>query len=62
MPFEYVRKRDGTLEPFREEKIVSALSRALSACGKEDPELAHTLAEKVVHLLSARISDIPEVE
>jgi|UniRef100_A0A7V3YH27 ribonucleoside-diphosphate reductase alpha chain len=62
MPFEYVRKRDGTLEPFREEKIVSALSRALSACGKEDPELAHTLAEKVVHLLSERISDIPEVE
>lgn len=62
MPFEYVRKRDGTLEPFREEKILSALSRALSACGKEDPELAHTLAEKVVHLLSERISDIPEVE
>jgi ribonucleoside-diphosphate reductase alpha chain len=62
MPFEYVRKRDGTLEPFREEKIVSALSRALSACGKEDPELAHILAEKVVHLLSERISDIPEVE
>ncbi|WP_438315181.1 adenosylcobalamin-dependent ribonucleoside-diphosphate reductase [Candidatus Caldatribacterium sp. SIUC1] len=62
MPFEYVRKRDGTLEPFQREKIVSALSRALSACGREDPELAHTLAEKVVRLLSERVSDIPEVE
>lgn len=62
MPFEYVRKRDGSLDSFRLERIVSALSRALAACGKEDPDLARVLAEKVVHLLSERGEEIPEVE
>lgn len=62
MPFEYVRKRDGSTEPFRVEKIVSALSRALSACGREDPDLSRALAEKVVGLLSERVEGIPEVE
>lgn len=61
-PFEYVRKRDGSLDPFRVEKIVSALSRALTACGKDDPDLARDLAEKVVHILTERGETIPEVE
>lgn len=61
-PFEYVRKRDGSLEVFRKEKITSALLRALQACGKGDPDLAQNLAEKVVHLLSERGEVTPEVE
>lgn len=60
--FEYVRKRDGSLDPFRIEKIVSALSRALTACGRDDPNLAQDLAEKVVHMLAERGEVIPEVE
>lgn len=60
--FEYVRKRDGSLDPFQIEKIVSALSRALTACGRDDPNLAQDLAEKVVHMLAERGEVTPEVE
>ncbi|MEN3202954.1 MAG: adenosylcobalamin-dependent ribonucleoside-diphosphate reductase [Atribacterota bacterium] len=60
--FEYVRKRDGNLDPFRMEKIVSALSRALMACGRDDLNLAQDLAEKVVRILAERGETIPAVE
>jgi len=31
--FEHVRKRDGRIEEFREEKIVEAIFKAARACG-----------------------------
>ena len=62
-PFEYVKKRNGDFEPFRTEKIVHAIYRALSACSKENEDFAWRLAEKVVVLLGEKVQGrVPEVE
>ncbi|MAB89844.1 MAG: hypothetical protein CMJ90_10330 [Planctomycetes bacterium] len=46
-----VRKEDGTLEPFREGKVVEAILRALVATGTSDRGLAEELAGVVVLFL-----------
>ncbi|MGQ9622813.1 MAG: adenosylcobalamin-dependent ribonucleoside-diphosphate reductase [Candidatus Caldatribacteriaceae bacterium] len=62
-PFEYVKKRNGDFEPFRTEKVVHAIYRALSVCNKENEDLAWRLADKVVVLLGEKVRGrVPEVE
>lgn len=58
-----IRKRDGSIEEFRPEKIARAIFKAARACGGEDFELSRTLSEQVVALADAdSAGHIPEVE
>lgn len=64
IPFRFVRKRHGPLEAFDPERIATAIGKALAAVGSPDSDLAHRLAEQVVHRLAQRIpyGGIPHVE
>jgi ribonucleoside-triphosphate reductase len=59
-----IRKRDGRLVPFNEQKIVNAIYRALSATGQTDLERAQALARRVHNILKAiyKVSQVPTVE
>jgi ribonucleoside-diphosphate reductase alpha chain len=60
--FNKIRKRDGRVVDWDQDKIVSAISKALIATGKSE-ELADNLADKVVSLLNKKLEGkIPEVE
>lgn len=56
-----VRKRDGTLEKFNQEKITSAIHRAFFEVGIEERKRAEDISKKVVRLLEKRFK-IPTVE
>ncbi|MBS7641208.1 MAG: ribonucleoside triphosphate reductase [Candidatus Bathyarchaeia archaeon] len=60
----YVRKRDGKLEPFDQERITEAIWRAAKAVGGKDKELARRLSDKVVEELRRRFGEdgVPTVE
>ncbi|MEM2029267.1 MAG: ribonucleoside triphosphate reductase, partial [Candidatus Bathyarchaeia archaeon] len=60
----YVRKRDGKLEPFDQERITNAIWKATKAVGEEDRELAKRLSDKVVDELRKRFGEdgVPTVE
>lgn len=59
----YVRKRDGRLEPFSEEKIIRAVTKAMTAVGQKDIAAAKGVAELVVATLSDTFyGRIPSVE
>ncbi|MEM2464183.1 MAG: ribonucleoside triphosphate reductase [Candidatus Bathyarchaeia archaeon] len=60
----YVRKRDGRLEPFDQERITNAIWRAAKAVGGKDKELARRLSDKVVEELKRRFGEdgVPTVE
>ncbi|MGC8778103.1 MAG: adenosylcobalamin-dependent ribonucleoside-diphosphate reductase [Candidatus Caldatribacteriaceae bacterium] len=63
MNFEKVLKRDGKVEAFSPVKITRALSRALSACGREDVLLAERLTAKVLEKLPEKMTGtLPSVE
>lgn len=63
MLIEYVRKRDGRLEPFNPQKITNAILKALKATGEGDYELAEKLSREVVRILNQKyVSQIPSVE
>lgn len=56
-PFQYFRKRDGLLVPFRPEKIANAILKAGEAASRQDgteftKELAEQIADKVVRQLN----------
>jgi ribonucleoside-triphosphate reductase len=59
-----VRKRDGRLVPFDQEKITSAIFKAAQAVGGEDRERAVFISNDVVRMLEERYSpaSIPSVE
>ena len=58
-----IRKRDGLIVEFREEKIAAAISKAFLAVGRKDSVLAGKLSKEVGEGLSSRFSDrIPGVE
>ncbi|MCR4391886.1 MAG: ribonucleoside triphosphate reductase [Candidatus Acetothermia bacterium] len=62
---EHVRKRDGTVVPFDQDRIVSAIGRALAEVGKDDRALAEELALRVVKTLEGRCGALfgpPHVE
>jgi len=48
----HVRKRDGTIVPFNEERIFSAIYKAAKAVGGSDTQKARELADQVVIILN----------
>jgi len=60
----YVRKRDGRLEPFNQERITNAIWKAAKAVGGKDRELAKKLSDQVVAMLKERFGEdgVPTVE
>ena len=60
--FNKIKKRDGRVVDWDQDKIISAISKALIATGKSE-EMAEGLADKVVSLLNEKLEGkIPEVE
>ena len=61
---EFIRKRDGRLVPFEEEKIVGAIRKAVRAVGGRDMERATQIARQVVGILEIIYKDerVPTVE
>jgi ribonucleoside-diphosphate reductase alpha chain len=59
-----IRKRDGRIVPFDEDKITSAIYRAILATGGRDRTLAHALSARVVEILNEKYGTeaIPAVE
>jgi ribonucleoside-triphosphate reductase len=53
----FVRKRDGRLEPFDQERITNAIWKAAKAVGGKDLELAKKLSDKVVTELKKRFGE-----
>ncbi|MBI2033938.1 MAG: ribonucleoside-triphosphate reductase [Candidatus Liptonbacteria bacterium] len=65
IPFAEVRKRDGRIVPFDQNRITSAISRAMQAAGEGDPAKdAERVSEQVVGTLSKKYSNaqIPDIE
>ncbi|RLI35988.1 ribonucleoside triphosphate reductase [Candidatus Bathyarchaeota archaeon] len=60
----YVRKRDGKLEPFDQNRITNAIWKAAKAVGGKDKELAKRLSDEVVRELEKRFGEdgVPTVE
>ena len=60
----YVRKRDGKLEPFDQERITKAIWKAAKAVGGRDKEQAKRISNEVVALLNKQYGDdgVPTVE
>jgi ribonucleoside-triphosphate reductase len=60
----FVRKRDGRLETFDQERITNAIWKAAKAVGGKDRELAKKLSDKVVEILKQRFGEegVPTVE
>ncbi|MBX5326594.1 MAG: ribonucleoside triphosphate reductase [Candidatus Bathyarchaeia archaeon] len=60
----FVRKRDGKLEPFDQERITTAIWKAAKAVGGADRELAKKLSDQVVAELQRRFGEdgVPTVE
>jgi len=62
--FQEIKKRDGRLVSFEQEKITSAIHKALTATKQGDGKKAQKLSDKVVALLKRRFkkTEIPTVE
>lgn len=60
----FVRKRDGKLEPFDQERITTAIWKAAKAVGGKDRERAKMLSDQVVAELKKRFGEdgVPTVE
>jgi len=61
---ERIRKRDGRIVPFEQEKITNAIFKAAQAVGGTDCELAKKLSDQVVVLINEKFNSkiIPTVE
>ena len=58
-----IKKRDGRIESFDQEKIKNAIWKAAKAVGGTNEAIAEDLADQVVEIVSARFTDsVPEVE
>ena len=60
----FVRKRDGKLEPFDQERITNAIWKAAKAVGGKDREQAKRISEQVLAALQSRFGEdgCPTVE
>lgn len=60
----HIRKRDGRVEQFEEDKISSAIYKAAKAVGGDDPELSKKITNQVVAVLEVIYKDgrVPTVE
>ena len=61
---EKVQKRDGTVVPFDEAKIVKAVHKALEASGQGNGEISKKVSDKVISLLNRRFKkgEAPSIE
>ena len=61
---DFIRKRDGRLAPFEEQKIASAIQKAVRAVGGSDMQQAAAISRQVVGILEVIYKDgrIPTVE
>jgi len=58
-----IKKRDGRIEPFDQEKIKNAIWKAAKAVGGTNEAIAEDLSDQVVQVVSERFTDaVPEVE
>lgn len=58
-----VKKRDGRVEKFNEEKIISAILKAANSVGGNDKEIAQQVADAVVHELDEKYDgETPSIE
>ncbi len=57
-----VRKRDGSVVPFNEEKIAEAIWKAAKAVGGTDRDKSVFLAREITQLIDETLGDIPGVE
>ncbi|KKT16406.1 MAG: Anaerobic ribonucleoside-triphosphate reductase [Parcubacteria group bacterium GW2011_GWB1_43_6] len=59
-----IKKRDGTIVAFDQQKITGAISKAVTAAEQGDGEESKKLSDKVVELLNRRFKadEIPEIE
>ncbi|MCD6500513.1 ribonucleoside triphosphate reductase [bacterium] len=62
--FEKVKKRDGRVVEFEQQKITDAIFKALTATNQGDGEMAKKLSDRVVKLLNRRFKkeEVPSVE
>lgn len=61
--FKKIRKRDGRIQEFNEEKIFSAIEKAVRAVNGKDFDLASKLGRQAILLAETRFhNEIPEVE
>jgi anaerobic ribonucleoside-triphosphate reductase len=60
----YVRKREGKLEPFDQERITNAVWKAAKAVGGKDREQAKRISDEVMAELRNRFGEdgVPTVE
>src|SRR3989339_59623 len=61
---EQVRKRDGSIDGFSQDKVTLAIIKALKSVGRDDQKLAEELSDKVVHNLNNKFHprSIPAIE
>jgi len=57
-----IKKRDGRIVSFKQEKITSAISKAGKETGEFDLSQAEKLSNKVVEKLNQVVTGIPTVE
>ena len=59
-----IKKRDGTIVDFNQQRVTNAISKAVTAAEQGDGEESKKLSDKVVELLNRRFKadEIPEVE
>lgn len=63
LSIEYIRKRDGRIVPFNQEKITHAIFKAAQAVGGSDHKTAKKISDEVIKILEKEYEDsIPEVE
>jgi len=51
---ERIRKRDGRIVPFEQEKITNAIFKAAQAVGGTDRELSKKLSDEVVEIINKK--------
>ena len=54
-----IKKRDGRIESFDQEKIKNAIWKAAKAVGGTNEAIAEDLSDQVVEMVSARFTDPP---
>ncbi len=61
--FEKIRKRDGRIVDFNQDKVTQAIFKVLKAQSKEDKNLSQNISDRVVETLNRRFKEkIPSVE
>jgi len=57
-----IKKRDGRIVPFDQEKITTAIWKAAKSVGGKDKSLAKQLSDQIVKIINEKFKDVPDVE